>query len=226
MSEQTAQGFVKGTTDGLEGFAAVAGQMLLAEVLPKWEDDVKALHTKADTVSDGALVELANTSGNDGDKANAKLLTDLKAKISEVTKALRESLAPGTAAQVDKKAVAERVRAYRTQLDASQTMGVPAEWLAAQGYTAATAGKVTRPRVSAINLSGSVTGTAKNFTEAANLIKAQTGTAVDVNVIKSAIETKAGKGIADLTDNVTVEITVDEAKGQSVSLEVIPKVAE
>ena len=226
MSENTVSGFVKGTTDGLEGFASVAGAMLLSDVLPKWAEDVKALHTKADTVSDGALVELANTSGSDGDKANAKLLSDLKAKASEVTKALRESLAPGTASQVDKKAVAERVRAYRTQLDASQTMGVPAEWLAAQGYTAATAGKVTRPRVSAINLSGSVTGTAKNFTEAANLIKAQTGTAVDVNGIKAGIEATAGKSIADLTVNVTHVVTIDEAKGQTVTLEVIPQVAK
>jgi hypothetical protein len=218
--------FVKGNTEGLEGFAAVAGAMLLSDVLPKWEEDVKALHTKADTVSDSALVELANTSGSDADKSNAKLLSDLKAKVTEVTKALRESLAPGTAGQIDKKAIAERVRAYRAQLDASQTMGIPAEWLATQGYTAATAGKVTRPRVSAINLSGSVKGTAKNFTEAANLIKAQTGTAVDVNVIKSAIETEAGKGIADLTDNVTVTIPIDADKNTSVTLEVIPKAAE
>jgi len=218
--------YTKGTTEGLEGFAAVAGAMLLSDVLPKWEEDVKALHTKADTVSDSALVELANTSGNDGDKANAKLLGDLKAKIKEVTDALRTSLAPGTAAQIDKKAVAERVRAYRTQLDASQTMGVPAEWLAAQGYTAATAGKVTRPRVAAINLSGSVTGTAKNFTEAGNLIKAQTGTAVDVNVIKAKVEETAGKSIADLTDNVSVTLVIDAEKNQSVTLEVIPKVAE
>ena len=218
--------FIKGTTDGLEGFAAVAGAMLLSDVFPKWEDDVKALHTKADTVSDGALVELANTSGNDADKANAKLLSDLKAKASEVTKALRESLAPGTAGQVDKKAVAERVRAYRTQLDASQTMGVPAEWLAVQGYTAATAGKVTRARVSAINLSGSVTGTAKNFTEAANLIKAQTGTAVVVADLKAEVEATAGKAIADFDKDVVHTKVIDEAKGVSVTLTVIPKVAE
>jgi hypothetical protein len=218
--------FVKGNTEGLEGFAAVAGAMLLSDVLPKWEDDVKALHTKADTVSDSALVELANTSGSDADKSNAKLLSDLKAKVTEVTKALRESLAPGTAGQIDKKAIAERVRAYRTQLDASQTMGVPAEWLAAQGYTAATAGKVTRARVSAINLSGSVTGTAKNFTEAANLIKAQTGTAVVVADLKAEVEATAGKAIADLTDNVVHTKVIDEAKGVSVTLTVIPKVAE
>lgn len=231
MSETTTQAasrFVKGSAEGLENLPAMAASMILP-TLAAWEADRKALHTKSETVSDSRLVELANTSGDDADKANAKLLTDLKAKIKEVTDALRTSLAPGTADAIDKKVVAERVRSARQQIEASVNILPEAdrqgysEWLAAQGYSAATAEKVTRPRVSSIVLSGAASGKAGTFTEAANLIQAQSGTAVQVNVLKNRWTETAGKSHDQITEDVS--FTLDLGEGKSVDVTVVPKVA-
>ena len=211
------------TVTGLDSPVAIAlATHLIGNVFPTVDAaraDLKS--AKAATIVTRAdLIRKASEGSNADAKALADTLTKLVEKANEITASLRTLIAPDSATDVDRKAVAATLKAALSEVDNARPF-IPAEWLAANGY--GESAKTTRPRVKSVTLSGAASGTFDNFTLARQAIKGQTGTDVDADVLKANwLEASGADNFGAIESDVTFTLDVD---GKAVTVTVTPKVA-
>ena len=174
----------------------------------------------ATIVTRGDLIKKASESDDAEVKALGEALTKLLEKATEVTASLREKVAPDSASDVDRKAIAATLKGLLSEVDNARPF-LPAEWLTANGYGEGE--KVTRPRVKSVTLTGAASGTHDNFTLARNAIKGQTGIDVEADVLKSHwLEASGKSNFGEIEADVTFALDLE---GKVVTVTVTPRVA-